>query len=205
MSGSIIHVVKLGGSLLDLPDLAARWSAYRDDELAGQRCVLIVGGGRAADMVRWFDQHAGFDETTAHWLAVRAMQLNAHIMAAALRDAVLVADPAACEAAWQAGRLAVVDPLVWLQHEAAAGVHIPHRWQFTSDSIAAHVAQRLGAAKLTLLKPALPASETCTLTEAMEAGLVDDCFPEAARGLPQVALVNLRQPGRPRCRLRAAP
>lgn len=71
------------------------------------------------------------------------------------------------------------------------GVTIPHRWSFTSDSIAAHIATRLDAAKLTLLKSTLPASP-CDLAEAGRLGIVDADFAAAAAGVPRVELVNLR-------------
>jgi aspartokinase-like uncharacterized kinase len=185
-----IHVVKLGGSLLDLPDLAERFDAWRAAEL-GPRGLLVVGGGAAADLVRGFDKAFGLGERASHWLAIRAMQLNAHCVAAVLKGVAVVADRAACVAAWRGDRLAILDPLEWLSREAAEGVHIPHRWTFTSDSVAAHVATRLGAARLTLLKSTLPNGE-CGLAGAARPGIVDEDFPDAARNLPRIELVNLR-------------
>jgi hypothetical protein len=75
--------------------------------------------------------------------------------------------------------------------EESEGVAIPHRWTFTSDSIAAHIAARMGAGRLTLLKSTLPQSE-CGPACAAGLGLVDADFPEASAGLPSVELVNLR-------------
>ncbi len=47
---------------------------------------------------------------------------------------------------------------VGLEREDAIGVRVPHRWTFTSDSVAAHIATRVGAEKLTVLKSTLPLS-----------------------------------------------
>jgi len=195
-----IHVVKLGGSLLDLPELVARFTAWREAEL-GPRGVLVVGGGNAADVVRGFDKAFRLDEEAAHWLAVRAMQLNAHCLAAVLPRCRLVTNPIGCEIAWRAGDLAVIDPLTWLEREHAEGVPIPHRWTFTSDSIAAHVATRLNARQLTLLKSTLPKGD-CGPECAAGLGVVDEDFPAVCGGVPHVQLVNLRELPWRRCVLR---
>lgn len=199
MSEAGVHVVKLGGSLLDLPDLVDRFEAWRSADL-GPRGLLVVGGGAAADVVRDFDKAFRLGEPASHWLAIRAMQFNAHCVAAVLANVTLVPDRAACEGTWAAKRLALLDPLEWLSREAAEGVHIPHRWTFTSDSVAAHVATRLNAARFTLLKSTLPEGIR-TPTEASRAGLVDEDFPEAAKALPRIELVNLRSQPFWRCAL----
>ena len=97
--------------------------------------------------------------------------------------------------------MAVVEPWDWLSHEAADGVHVPHRCTFTSDSIAAHVATVLGAEKFTLLKSMMPQSE-CGLECAAGLGIVDEDFPEAAKTVPAIELVNLRSTPVGRCVLR---
>lgn len=189
-----IHVVKLGGSLVDpagLPDLLPRFERWRREAL-GPRGLIVVGGGDAADIVRAFDKAYGLNEEAAHWLAVRAMDLNAHLVATVVQRCSLVSDLAGCTEAWGKATLPIVDPLAWLyREESREGVKIPHRWSFTSDSIAAHVATRLGAAKLTLLKSTLPASP-CDLAEAGRLRIVDADFANAAAGVPRVELVNLR-------------
>lgn len=155
---SAIHVAKLGGSLLDLPDLVTRFERWRAAEM-GARCILVVGGGVAADVVRHFDTAFVLGEVKSHWMAIRAMQFNAHCAAAVISRCRLVGDEKECHAAWDARELAIIDPLRWLEREDAIGVAIPHRWTFTSDSVAAHIATRVGAAKLTMLKSKLPPRE----------------------------------------------
>jgi len=195
-----IHVIKLGGSLLDLPDVVTRFERFCAT-LTSERLVLIVGGGRAAETVRFFDQHVGFDETTGHWLAIRAMQLNAHLLAQALNAARLVESLDACEEAWKARTVAVVDPLPWLIEAENAGNGVPHVWAFTSDSIAAHAATWLQAARLTLAKSVLP-DWPCTIQRAANEGIVDLCLPDNAAAVPAVDIINLRDNAMPRCALR---
>src|SRR5258708_3938425 len=83
------RVVKLGGSLLDLPDLAPRlrqWLAARPQ----RNNVIVVGGGRLADTIREYDKLHALGETVSHWLCIRAMSANAELVAALLPEASLV-------------------------------------------------------------------------------------------------------------------
>lgn len=185
-----VHVVKLGGSLLDLPDLPARFDAYRQTHCS-DHCALVVGGGDAADHVRRFDRQHGLGEEAGHWMAVRAMQLNAHMVASILPRCRLVNDVAECAMAWRDTLLPVVDPLAWLEDEHRRGIAIPHRWSFTSDSIAAHLAHRLQAPRLSLLKSVSPPADI-DVARAAQLGLVDADFPAATAGGLLVEWVNLR-------------
>ena len=189
-SERILHIVKLGGSLLDLPDLPHRFETLRR-RWCEQLLVIVVGGGRAADLVRDFDRRFGLDETQGHWLAVRAMQLNTRLLATILPDCRIVADHREYQAARHLATVLLVDPLTWLERDEAAGVAVPHCWTFTSDSIAAHLATRLGAARLTLLKSALPPDEN-SVQAASACGLVDKQFAATAGAIPSVELINLR-------------
>lgn len=196
-----IQVIKLGGSLLNLPDLARRLRLVTKS-LVGAYPVFIVGGGRAADLVRDFDETHQLGEQTSHWLAVRAMQLNTYLVAAIMDRWRMVSDVDGCEAAWQVRDLPLVDPLVWLENEHARGVTVPHRWTFASDSIAAHIAVGLQAYKLTLLKSALPSEVTCDVNRAISEGMLDKDFAATAAPIAAVEMVNLRSDPPVRCVLR---
>jgi aspartokinase-like uncharacterized kinase len=185
-----VHVLKLGGSLLDLPDLPACFDAYRQTQCS-DHCVLVVGGGDAADHVRRFDRQHGLGEEAGHWMAVRAMQLNTHMVASILPRCRLVNGITECTVVWRNALLPVVDPLAWLEDEHRRGIAIPHRWSFTSDSIAAHLAHRLQAQRLSLLKSVSPPADA-DVARAAQLGLVDADFPAASAGIARVELVNLR-------------
>lgn len=191
-----IHVIKLGGSLLDLPDLPQRWSEFASSHLIG-RPLLIVGGGRAADTVRDFDRRFDLDETAGHWLAVQAMAFNARLVASVLPQASLTSTQSQMRANWQENGVAVLDPIAHLEGAEQVGPGVPHRWSYTSDSIAAHVAISFQAVRLTLLKSTLPDGPdqldgTINTKDVAEAGLVDGCFSDASRDVPSMDIVNLR-------------
>lgn len=189
------RVIKLGGSLLDLEDLAARFRQW----LAGQAAavnVLIAGGGRLADVVREADRRHRLGEVAAHWLAVQAMALNSEMLRALLAEA---ADcrSAAELAARESPCLCILDPWTWLKNEEPwqQGCALPANWRVTSDSIAARLAHGLDA-ELVLLKSALPERSAtgapATIAAAATAGYVDAYFPTAAAGLVTVRCVDLR-------------
>lgn len=188
-----LRVIKLGGSLLDLSDLPDRFNRYRQflSEQGEQHLLLIVGGGDAADAVRHYDKQYNLGEHDGHWLAIRAMAFNAHCVARILGDCEIVTAVSDCQKVWNAGKTAVVDPLPWLQGMEKKGFTMPHRWSFTSDSIAAVIAVDLRAEVLTLLKSTLPLTPL-SIAQASTAGLVDGDFPLASQGAKRVELVNLR-------------
>lgn len=130
-------VVKVGGSLFDLPDLRARLVAFFAT-LGDAEVVLVPGGGAAADAVRALDATHGLGAEAAHWLALRACSLSAHFLAALLSMEVVERPRAG----------AVLDPLAYLRARPEA---LPASWDATSDSVAAVVAAEAGA-ELVLLK-----------------------------------------------------
>src|SRR5262245_30988403 len=88
-------VVKVGGSLYDLPDLGPRLRAWlgQRPELAP---LLVPGGGAVVDFVRNLDRRHRLGEEASHWLALRGLTLQAHFLAALLPNAVVVNAPCGC-------------------------------------------------------------------------------------------------------------
>lgn len=183
-------VLKLGGSLLALPDLAARIEA-----VLAQRCgapvAMVVGGGAAAELVRAWDRVHALGDVPAHRLALAAMRLTAELVVTRLPAACIVADPESLTAAWSVGQLPLLAADAWLtQAEAVGRTTVPHTWEATSDSIAAWLATELAAEELVLLK-----SVDCpqgTLQQAADVDAVDPCFPVAAACISRLSWVNLR-------------
>lgn len=140
-------VIKVGGGLSAEPGaLDAVGAALA---LAGRRHRLLVvpGGGPFADAVRDFARREPLSQDAAHWMAILAMDQYAQVLAERIPGAALVDEP---EAIGAAGGVAVLAPFRWLRRTDP----LPHRWDVTSDSIAAVVAGALGAARLVLVKPA---------------------------------------------------
>jgi len=182
----MITVVKVGGSLYDLPDLGLRLRRFLHALDAG-RIVLIPGGGASADVVRAWDQQHQLGEERAHWLALRALTFNAHFLADLLSVRV-VDDPRER----QEGPV-VLDAYAFAHADETRPGALPHTWDVTSDSIAARVAVVTGAKRLYLLKSVTMPPGVCW-HEAARRGLVDKHFLNvlAEVGCLEVQFVNLR-------------
>ena len=194
---SEVHVVKLGGSLLG-------WSEtpHRLAELLSRasltRPLLIVGGGRAADSVRDWQQIHRFDEATAHDLAVDAMTLNSQLLAAVVPQATLVGNRDEAATAWQQHRWPILDCAAFLpREEPLQPLELPHTWAATSDAIAAWVTLAWPASRLVLLKSTglsdlSDLSDQIPASQLAAAGLIDHCLAGWLEELPTVDWVNLR-------------
>lgn len=180
-----LAVVKVGGSLYDLPDLGDRLRRWLPT-LEAPRILLVPGGGQAADLVRDFTRRHGLSEEEAHWLALRAVGMNAHFLAALLPGTPIVHDPAACE-----GGLAVLDAFAFARADEARPDPLPHTWSVTSDSLAARVARIAAAGWLILLKSVTIPPET-PWHDAARRGWVDPTFPEVVPLEMAVSAVNFR-------------
>jgi aspartokinase-like uncharacterized kinase len=143
-------VVKIGGGVLeDIDAFDAALSAVAG-VARSQKLLIVPGGGPFADAVRAVDRRLGLSHTTAHWMAVLAMDQFAHLMSGRLAAARFVQEPGEISAAINADRVPVLAPSRWLRETDP----LPHSWDVTSDSIAAWVAGCLGARRLVLVKPA---------------------------------------------------
>ncbi len=184
-------VVKVGGSLLGWPRLPERLAGVLAGR-AGDRCVLVVGGGPAADWVRSLDRDHGLGPDRAHALALRALDLTAHALAGLVTGLQVLDDPEALTLCWEAGRIPVLAPRRFLDREDRDSPDpLPHTWDVTTDAIAARLAVSLGTSELVLLKSA-PLPPGADRAEAARRGLVDPAFVGASRGLARVSYVNLR-------------
>ncbi len=192
MSGDGLRVLKLGGSLLELSDVAPRLRR-RLAAGAGRSSVIVVGGGRLADAIRAYDKLHALGENVSHWLCIRAMSVNAELVAALLPEARLVHSVAELRRRSAAAGPMIFDVWSFLRDEEPKlfAEPLPATWQVTSDSIAARLAEILGAAELVLLKSALP-PVNATVASAVAAGYVDGYFPIAARRLTRIECVDLR-------------
>ena len=175
-----LRVVKLGGSLLDSPQLAQRLPRWVARQSPAQH-VIVVGGGPFADALRILQPRLGLTDVATHWLAIRGMSLSAQHVQTVLE---------AAGHSWplvdriddrETRRVLLLDAETMLRH--ATDDRLPENWSVTSDSIAAWVAIRRQAAELVLLKSRLgdPVPP-----------FVDEHFPTLADRLPPCRVVEFR-------------
>jgi aspartokinase-like uncharacterized kinase len=172
-------VIKLGGSFA--------FSAHiRDwlDALAAcaGRVVIVPGGGPFADAVRTAQPRMGFDDGTAHHMALLAMEqygraligLDNSGLSNSLSPAASV-DAIRCD-------LAAKRVPIWMPTQMVlAATDIAPTWDTTSDSLAAWLAGRLGARRLIIVKHGKFPPGGAGVDELVASGIVDVAFARHVR------------------------
>ena len=177
---------KLGGSLLEWPELPATLDRVLKRESPHTPMAIVVGGGAAADIVRRWDEVHRLEPSSAHGLAIAAMDFNARLIRELLRrqGREVVTRPDEL----RTGAILIPD----LETELDRGGRDipPASWEITSDSLSVWLARRLRAKRIVLLKSTDP-PEDRSLATATERDLIDPCFAKSALGL-DVEWINLR-------------
>ncbi len=178
-------MIKVGGSLFDLPDLGERLQKLAE-QIASGPLIFFPGGGAGADVIRDLDRRHRLGAEHAHWLALRALTMNAEFLQVLLPGWPLALWP-------DVPARAILEPYAFASADESAPGHLPHTWEVTSDSLAVRAAYVLGATDVLLLKSTAPEAQG-TWEDASRLGLVDAFFPVALRQAPglKVHLVNLR-------------
>jgi 5-(aminomethyl)-3-furanmethanol phosphate kinase len=165
-------VVKLGGSLADSPCLAQWLRELTRNRSA--RFVVVPGGGPFADAVRVAQRAWQFSDPVAHAMAIGAMDQFGHMLCG------IEAGAAPCSTLKQIGRVWGQSRLpVWLPARTMSRVNTLERsWDVTSDTIAAWLAQALGASGLLLVKSCELPADCKNPADLAAAGVVDPALPE---------------------------
>jgi aspartokinase-like uncharacterized kinase len=187
MSGPV--VVKVGGSLFDLPDLGKRLEKWLES-LGCSDVILAAGGGVAADVVREMDRVHKLGEEKSHWLALESLGLTTSLLMALAPPSLRLYRLG--EPGPDGRSFAVQDLHAFACWDEGRPGCLPHRWDVTSDSLAARVAEVIGEGELVLLK-SVTIPPDMDWAEASRRGYVDGYFPTmVARGVKARA-VNFRE------------
>ena len=142
-----LNVLKVGGSLSRRPGLPALCREI--GRLGAQHHLLVVpGGGEFADTVRDHYRRYHLSETTAHRMALTAMDQYGCLLGDLVPDSILVTDLLTARQVTADGQTPILLPSSLLIQADP----LPHSWQVTSDAIAAWVAGLVHAPRLILLK-----------------------------------------------------
>jgi len=185
-------VIKIGGSLLGVPDLGARLANFLGD-FSRPRSLVVCGGGEAVDALRRLDRVHNLGEELGHWLALRMLSVTARVVERVCPLLAVVDSPEDFAIVWSSGKVPVYDAFDFIIDVDDERLDpLPRRWRVTSDSIAARMAEHFRAAELVLLK-SITLPERISIVEAASEGVVDAYFPTAARALDRVVAFNLRE------------
>ncbi|MCU7930886.1 MAG: amino acid kinase [Candidatus Thiodiazotropha sp. (ex Codakia rugifera)] len=161
-------VVKLGGSLAYSEDLKGWLRALASDS----SLVIVPGGGPFADQVRHAQNQWGFDESTAHRMALLAMEQFGTMLCAlqpGLRTAASVEE---IDDVQQRGKTPVWMPGFMVMTEP----EIAHSWEVTSDALSLWLSEKLAADALVLVKSISLTGINLDLERLVEGGVIDSEF-----------------------------
>ncbi len=191
MTRVAIRVVKVGGSLFDLPDLADRLRRWLAAQAAAHH-VLVAGGGAIVDEVREWNAIRPLSDVAAHWMSIDLLTVTAHMLHDRLPEIPLIEDDRLlCQRVGDRA-CTIFGPAPWLRNSEPRlpGTRLAASWDVTSDAIAGRLAIGLGAEELVLLKSRLPDADRPD--KQYDKQYVDAMFPRLAGELPPTRLVDLR-------------
>ncbi|ADE37117.1 amino acid kinase family protein [Methanohalophilus mahii] len=126
-------VLKLGGSLIKQgPELLLSLKNWVKDRKI--QLLVVPGGGPFANQIRDMEETTGFDDDTAHWLAILSMEQYGIY----LREKTKI-ETTATLSSFEGVRILL--PYRFLTDND----DLPHSWGVTSDTIGAKFAQMSGA------------------------------------------------------------
>lgn len=139
-------VVKVGGSLTEHPEKLKVLCEVLSSLGKAYRMLIVPGGGAFADVVRKLDETYRLSETTAHKMAILAMDQFGLL----LSD--ITPNSFTCHSLedvtnTKCGLLPILLP----SHYMFRVDPLEHSWNVTSDSIAAYIASVVGAERLVLI------------------------------------------------------
>lgn len=184
-----LRVIKLGGSLLESHDWAARLMHWLSLLPTG-RTLLLVGGGPPVDAIRHLACLYEYDLEFLHWLCIDALDISFRLVEQQLHWPSLHGQNEL--QAW----LNVPELTFGLVHTQAfyrvdnyqqQPVALPLNWDTTSDALAALLARLVCADELIVVK-SLVVEEPYDWKALAEAGVVDKAFANAIKGLCSVRL-----------------
>ena len=162
-------VVKIGGSTAGAAELDTWISALAGSSLP---LVIVPGGGPFADQVRDAQKRMGFSDKAAHAMAILAMEQFGYVIIDRHERLVPARSVAEIEQALEHEKIPV-----WLPSPMAlSATDIPVSWDITSDSLAAWLAEKIGAEALLLIKQSDAFGSGDSIASLTDNGIVDAAF-----------------------------
>jgi 5-(aminomethyl)-3-furanmethanol phosphate kinase len=166
-----ITVIKLGGSLMRSSELGD-WLDTIQSLAAMTNIIIVPGGGEFADKVRETQASLGFDDRTAHRLALLAMSQYGYLLAGLNQNLHVAEDLESLTSS-----LDKSIPLLWLPTALLQDdSEIPASWDYTSDSIALWLATKLTANSLVLVKAKALKQIGISVEECIKKNTLDEGF-----------------------------
>lgn len=178
-------IIKLGGSLLESASLSLCLDTV-DRKYRNRPVAIVPGGGAFADQVRAAQKQWRFDNNTAHRMALLAMQQMALLFRGLKPHFVIASSSADVRSLAAEGKTVIWSPSIAELDNAG----IQAKWDVTSDSLAAWLANELLADELILVKSAF-VTQNHSLAELTKQGFIDKAFCSyAAHSAYKITIIN---------------
>ena len=169
-------VIKIGGSFINTAKrkkLKEIVKVIENQAAAAKNIKLIIvnGGGKAADLVRQFDNVCKIAPKNAHFAAISAVELNAYLLSDFFSEFSFFSQNLSLNK-----KINIFLPLDYYKEIDP----LPNSWQVTSDTMALETAKRFKVDKLILLKQKELLKNKFSSSRAdklSEAGIIDEYFP----------------------------
>lgn len=157
-------IIKIGGSLIhhDHGQVLRQLGKVISQFSERYPLIIVPGGGPFADKVREYGQQFILNDSTCHFMALLAMDQFAYLLKELIPGSVLTElsspnglDFTEEDPSWPRGPSLISAPRILLSSRYISQLPqtaLPHSWDVTSDSIAAYLANQLGASQLVFVK-----------------------------------------------------
>ncbi|RCW89076.1 hypothetical protein DER71_10216 [Halanaerobium sp. DL-01] len=154
-----IKVIKIGGSFFSSDIFNSLKKILKDiSALDIKGLVFTAGGGKSADLIREFDRKYDLNDSSAHFAAISAVEINAYMLSSFLNDYTFLnaadgdfnktGDGEFNKSKIEKNKISIFLPSAYYRKYDP----LPHSWDVSSDSIALELADRACAEELILLK-----------------------------------------------------
>lgn len=181
-----LTLIKLGGSLFDMPGLATRLLGFLDQHQF-ESPLIIPGGGKFADEVRSLDQQQNLGNILSHELGIRTLAISSRFVVGLSEKFYLATPNDLPDINATLARYPIADVSEFVLEHCP----LPNSWDVTSDSIAGWMTSLHPGSHLVLLK-SLPLPDGISLSQAAELNLVDAEFPRVASTLKRLSWCHFR-------------
>lgn len=139
-------VVKIGGSLLNFPDILQEIVNQIEYLSDYYKVVIIPGGGIFSRIVKKIQDLHNLNNEVTHWMAIKAMEVYGVMLQHLMRNSI-ICDEIECVKN-SSSRIVILQPFKILKEFN----ELPKSWNITSDSISVYITKLLNYDLAVLVK-----------------------------------------------------
>ena len=140
-------VVKVGGSLAETPEILRAMCKTLGQLGEEHRLLVVPGGGEFADLVRDMDRRYSLHPVTAHRMAILGMDQYGFLLSELIPNSRRAKNLSETKEISKSHKTAILLPSRLMLEDDT----LEASWDVTSDSVAAHIADKVRAQKLILI------------------------------------------------------